>query len=454
MEWKNQFTKTPYLVLFIILIAVGVGTASALITITFEGLTIFKENAQFDKDVNIDGIVTGQAITDFQNQIDNNEAQITKLQLSASNSRVPTGTIITPIDLAGTVPIGLTIGADDLPIIVYQEDPGFSTGDFMLVHCTSYDCSSFETPISLDTSSGGPGSFSSIAIGTDNFPIISYQDESDKLQVIHCTTMNCSSFSSNPIDPTIDVIQNSIVIGSDGLPFIFYKDSTNQRLKFVKCGNIDCTSGNSITTAGAGKPFGLLSAAISVNGLPIVTYRDNNPTPPELVFGICDDISCTGFTAAAQDSTSPGVAFYTSLTVGPDGFAVMSYEDTNSAGLKVAKCDNQFCAFTTTFVIVDSVGLTGDFNSITIGNDGFPMVSYFDFTNGDLKFVKCGDPGCTTNNVIQTVDDAAPASVGWYSSLALGIDGNPIIAYVDSSNSQLKVAKCGNPFCIDNWTRR
>ena len=37
MDWKNQLTKTPYLVLFIVLISVGVGTASALITITLSG---------------------------------------------------------------------------------------------------------------------------------------------------------------------------------------------------------------------------------------------------------------------------------------------------------------------------------------------------------------------------------------------------------------------------------
>jgi len=54
-----NLTKTSYLVLFIVLISVGVGTASALITITFEGLSVFKENAQFDKDVNIDGTLTG-----------------------------------------------------------------------------------------------------------------------------------------------------------------------------------------------------------------------------------------------------------------------------------------------------------------------------------------------------------------------------------------------------------
>ena len=37
MDWKNQLTRTPYLVLFIVLITAGVGTASALITITLSG---------------------------------------------------------------------------------------------------------------------------------------------------------------------------------------------------------------------------------------------------------------------------------------------------------------------------------------------------------------------------------------------------------------------------------
>ena len=44
MDWKNQLTKTPYLVLFIVLIAVGVGTASALITITLSGNVIITDD--------------------------------------------------------------------------------------------------------------------------------------------------------------------------------------------------------------------------------------------------------------------------------------------------------------------------------------------------------------------------------------------------------------------------
>ena len=54
MDLKNQLTRTPYLVLFIVLISIGVGTASALITITLAG------------DVVITGFLdmTGNKITD------------------------------------------------------------------------------------------------------------------------------------------------------------------------------------------------------------------------------------------------------------------------------------------------------------------------------------------------------------------------------------------------------
>jgi len=63
MEWKNQLTKTPYLVLFIILISVGVGTASAAITITLAG------DVDVTGNLDVIGTITGQTITNLQNQI-------------------------------------------------------------------------------------------------------------------------------------------------------------------------------------------------------------------------------------------------------------------------------------------------------------------------------------------------------------------------------------------------
>ncbi len=57
------------MVLFIILGGIGVGSATALITITFEGLAVFKENVQMDKNLNVDDTITGQTIEVLKAQI-------------------------------------------------------------------------------------------------------------------------------------------------------------------------------------------------------------------------------------------------------------------------------------------------------------------------------------------------------------------------------------------------
>ena len=51
MEWKNQLTKTPVLIFFILLGTIGVGTASALITITLDGDTIVTGDLTGSNDV-------------------------------------------------------------------------------------------------------------------------------------------------------------------------------------------------------------------------------------------------------------------------------------------------------------------------------------------------------------------------------------------------------------------
>ena len=51
MDWKNQLTKTPYLVLFIFLGAISIGTASALFTITLAGNVIVNGDLFVENDL-------------------------------------------------------------------------------------------------------------------------------------------------------------------------------------------------------------------------------------------------------------------------------------------------------------------------------------------------------------------------------------------------------------------
>jgi hypothetical protein len=98
---------------------------------------------------------------------------------------------------------------------------------------------------------------------------------------------------------------------------------------------------------------------------------------------------------------------------------------------------------------LDSTGDVGGFTSIAIGLDGNPIISHYDATNGDLKVAACTNPTCTTSTTI-TLDSMG--EVGWHTSIIIGLDGNPIISYYDWDNRDLMVAACTNPTCTTATT--
>jgi hypothetical protein len=141
------------------------------------------------------------------------------------------------------------------------------------------------------------------------------------------------------------------------------------------------------------------------------------------------------------------VGQFTSIAIGTDGFPVISYHDVTAGTLKVAKCVNAACTGASTITTVDDpANIVGAFTSIAIGQDGFPVISYQDVTAGTLKVAKCGNAACTGTSTISTVDDPANI-VGYYTSIAIGADGFPVISYYDGTAGALKVAKCNKASC-------
>ena len=154
-------------------------------------------------------------------------------------------------------------------------------------------------------------------------------------------------------------------------------------------------------------------------------------------------------TFTTVDSTGD-VGHYTSITLGADNFPVISYRDITNADLKVVKCGNAACSSGNTLTTVDSTGDVGYYTSITLGADNFPVISYRDNTNLDLKVVKCGNAACSSGNTLTTVDSTG--NVGYYPSITLGADNFPVISYYDYTNADLKVVKCGNAACSSGNT--
>ena len=99
-------------------------------------------------------------------------------------------------------------------------------------------------------------------------------------------------------------------------------------------------------------------------------------------------------------------------------------------------CANPTCTTGANRQLV-TTGDVGVYTSVAIGVDGNPVISHGDNTNGDLELYVCDNPTCTTgtNHTLATTDD-----IGYYTSVAIGADGNPVISHHDFTNGDLEVA--------------
>lgn len=236
----------------------------------------------------------------------------------------------------------------------------------------------------------------------------------------------------------------SLVLDANGFPTISYYDASEAKLKVAHCFEKNCALFNSIVTPDSTSNVGKYTAlTLDVNGNPVVSYYD--ATNGDLKVLHCGNTACsTGNTIATVDSAG-NVGQYTSVTVDNNNFPVVSYYDVTSGVLKVAHCGNAACTAGNSIVKPDLNSSNGAQSSIKINSNGLPVIAYSDFTNSALKLLTCGNANCTANNTIVTVDNAA--AVGGYPSLVLDASGKPAISYLDVTNGKLKIVRCGNATC-------
>jgi len=189
-----------------------------------------------------------------------------------------------------------------------------------------------------------------------------------------------------------------------------------------------------------------LSMALNGNGFPVISYRDI--TSLDLKLAVCSDAACTDRILTTVDSDGD-VGMFNSLALNRNGYPVISYWDyAPNFDLKVAVCGDVTCT-TKTITTVASKGDVGQSSSLTLNSKGFPVISYWDYTNGNLKVAVCGNATCSTKT-ITTVDssEAGAQNIGSRTSLVLNGDDFPAILYDDFYNgNHLKLALCGNVTC-------
>lgn len=126
-----------------------------------------------------------------------------------------------------------------------------------------------------------------------------------------------------------------------------------------------------------------------------------------------------------------------------NGLPAITYYDFTDGNLKYARSNTANGKGPWNIIIIDSVGDVGQFTSLSnLGMiNGYPSVAYYDSTNQDLKYARSLDLNGLGIWQIQVIDSVG--DVGAFTSLSI-VNGRPAIAYNDGSNLDLKYARANN----------
>jgi len=259
-----------------------------------------------------------------------------------------------------------------------------------------------------------------------------------------------------------------------GLPVISYVDASDFTLRVVACGSPFCdglgtpTIRTTVAVIGdRGQGYGT-AIVVGADGHPVIAFRDG--VRQAMMVAHCGDPQCSDPGAITITELDPGagvddpaanVGSDISMAIGLDGLPIIAYHDITRGALKVAHCENKDCTESTIAVLdrsadaannpdAEGVGLD---TSIQVGRDGLPIIAFRDADDRSLRIAHCSDERCT-QAVLLTMVQAPGLDPGHDSALVLAPDGSPIVAYTDWSDDGVYVAKCADATCADVTVRR
>jgi hypothetical protein len=244
-----------------------------------------------------------------------------------------------------------------MPIISYQGENGSFVSNLSVVHCTAVDCSTHGTATMLDSTSGAGGG-TSVTIGSDGLPIISYNGNSGgsngNLSVVHCTAADCSTHGTATVLDNTSAAQfsTSIIIGADGRPIIGYSVGfifvLDGNLSAVHCTAVDCSTHGAATVLDSTPLAGTgASVIIGTDGLPVISYTGRTGSSVRNLSAVhCTAVDCSTHGPITVLDNTPNTGGRTSVAIGIDGLPIISYGGRTSGtpNLSVVHCANILCA--------------------------------------------------------------------------------------------------------------
>jgi hypothetical protein len=291
-----------------------------------------------------------------------------------------------------------------------------------------------------------------MALDSSGFPVIVYYDlENTDLIVVHCNDKECKGGDENVniVDSTNNTGRYpTIQLDSNGYPMIAYQYATGLDLKYVHCNDVNCAGSNeTFTTIETSNNVGYYPRMVlDSSGYPVIVHYSS--TAGDVRIYHCSHVDCTSGTANIVDSsgTVGNNIHGTDLVLNSSGYPVVSYYDTTNSELKVATCSDANCATVVTKSPLSTLSLiVGFYTSIELDGSGLPMIAYYDSSNTDLVFLHCDDVLCDgVENANRVVVDAGNAVMP---SLEKDSSGLPVIAAHSGSGIYPRVYLCADTSC-------
>lgn len=280
----------------------------------------------------------------------------------------------------------------------------------------------------IETMDGNGSDHASLALDALGDPHISYYSISQgDLYYAHYYN---ESWHVQGVDTAGDVGKHSaLALDAAGRPHIAYWDAGNQAVKYARRAGAVWEIETVDVVGGYGDEISLVLDAAD---RPHLSYRDDGADT--LIYAYFDG---SNWQVEVVDDTGYWAGEYNDLALDAQGHPHISY---SNQGLKYAYHDGT--AWHVRLLIDDH--LAGDFNAIALDAQGYPHISFSQWNYPDEMWLRYAYfDGFDWQ--IETVDTQAGS--GWYrgTSLALGGEAAPHIAYWDSQMDTLKYAVYREP---------
>ena len=265
----------------------------------------------------------------------------------------------------------------------------------------------------------------SATLGATGFPVVAmYEAMSGDLFWVQCFDSGCGTSELRQIDDSLDVVGQypSLNISSTDYADISYYDVTNGNLKFTRCAKANCSDRTTRTVDSSGFVGKVTSLTIGTDGLPVMSYFDQ--TNETLKVAHCNDAICDSAALTRLGPTGVDIDA-TSIAIGVDGLPIIAFYDIRAGDLWTIHCANTACTSSTSATKLRSLGDVGDSASITIGLDGLPLIAYVDSTNQTNYVDRCTNMSCTASTSTYLANTAGPDT-----AMTIGSDGLPIVTAV------------------------